>query len=114
VSFGITGWSQYWNDPVKYRNPDEKGLLCFPSFNYSAAEVLLSRGISGIAIDTLSPDLGVNGHFPVHELFLGAGKYLIENVANAHLLPPIGAYGIVLPLKIAEGSEAPLRFVALF
>lgn len=60
----------------------------------------------------MSPDISVDGYFSVHELFLGAGKYLIENVANAHLLPLIGAYGIVLPLKLSEGAEAPVRFIA--
>jgi kynurenine formamidase len=109
---GYTGWSKYWNDPIQYRTADENGQVHFPSFNHKAAEILLDRDISGIAIDTLSPDIGVDGYFPVHELFLGAGKYLIENVANAHLLPSIGAYGIVLPLKLFEGAEAPVRFIA--
>jgi len=109
---GYTGWSKHWNDPIQYRNADESGQVHFPSFNRKAAEILLNRNISGIAIDTLSPDIGVDGRFPVHDLFLGAGKYLIENVANAHLLPSIGAYGIVLPLKISEGAEAPVRFIA--
>lgn len=109
---GYTGWSHHWNNPIQYRHADEKGQVRFPSFNHRAAEVLLDRGVSGIAIDTLSPDLGIEGYFPVHELFLGAGKYLIENVANAHLLPPIGAYGVVLPLKVSGAGEAPVRFIA--
>lgn len=109
---GYTGWSRFWNDPVRYRNADEKGQVYFPSFSRKAGEMLLDRGASGICIDTLSPDLGVDGTFPNHELFLGAGKYLVENVANANLLPPIGAIGAVLPLKISKGSEAPVRFIA--
>ena len=109
---GYTGWSQHWNEPSKYRNADANGEVHFPSFNKKTAEILLDRDISGLAIDTLSPDVGLKGYFPVHELFLGAGKYLIENVANAHLLPPFGAYGIVLPLKVSKGAEAPVRFIA--
>jgi kynurenine formamidase len=109
---GYTGWGKYWNDPIQYRNADEKEEVHFPSFNHKTAEILLDRDISGIAIDTLSPDRGVDGYFPTHELFLGAGKYIIENVANAHLLPSIGAYGIVLPLKVSKGAEAPVRFIA--
>lgn len=112
LAIGYTGWSKYWNDPIQYRNADEKGELHFPSFSRKAAETLLERDVSGIAIDTLSPDVGVGGVFPVHELILGAGKYLIENVAHAHLLPAIGAYGVVLPLKIFQGAEAPVRFIA--
>ena len=109
---GHSGWSRYWNDPVAYRNADDNGRIHFPSYNIKAAELLLERGVAGIGIDTLSPDLGNDGHFPVHELILGAGKYLIENIANAHLLPPTGAFGIVLPMKIADGAEAPVRFIA--
>lgn len=108
---GYTGWSRYWNDPIHYRNADENEQVHFPSFDEKAAEILFDRGISGIGIDTLSPDLGIDGYFPVHQLFLGNGKYLIENIANAHLLPPVGAYGIVLPIKISEGAEAPVRFI---
>lgn len=109
---GYTGWSKYWNDPVRYRNADANGELHFPSFGKTAAEILLERGVVGLAIDTLSPDRGVDGYYPAHELFLGAGKYIVENVANAHLLPPIGTLGVLLPMSIAEGSEAPVRFIA--
>lgn len=109
---GYTGWSRYWNNPVKYRNPDAKGHLHFPIFHEESAALLLERGVAGIAIDTLSPDLGVDGRYPVHELFLGAGKYIVENVNNAHLLPATGAMGFLLPMKIKGGAEAPVRFIA--
>lgn len=110
---GYTGWSKHWNNPILYRNADEHGQVHFPSFSKEAAEALIERGVSGIGIDTLSPDLGLDGHYPVHQLFLGNDKYIIENIANAHLLPPQGAYGLVLPMKVVDGSEAPVRFVGL-
>jgi kynurenine formamidase len=50
----------------------------------------------------------------VHQAILGSGKYLVENIANARELPPIGAKILVLPLKIREGAEAPVRLVALW
>lgn len=108
-----TGWGRYWNDPVRYRSADEEGLMHFPGVSPEAAQELLERGIAGLAVDTLGPETGTEGRFPVHEAILGAGKYLIENVANAHLVPPIGAYGIVLPMKIEKGAEAPVRFIAI-
>lgn len=43
-----------------------------------------------ILIDTLSPDLEEDG-FPVYQLLLSAGIYVIKNVANCHKLPPSGA-----------------------
>jgi kynurenine formamidase len=102
-----TGWSQFWNDPEKYRNN-----LLFPSIMGSAAELLLERQIVGLGIDTLSPDRSEDG-FPVHQLVLGAGKYIIENVTNAPQLPPVGAYSLALPMKIQGGTEAPVRLVGI-
>jgi len=102
-----TGWDTRWNEAEKYRN--EK---IFPSISPEAAEVLLSRDIVGLGIDTLSPD-AFGSDFPVHQLILGAGKYIIENVANAKLLHPAGSYVIALPIKVVDGTEAPIRLVGL-
>lgn len=102
-----TGWAKFWNHPAAYRNN-----LIFPSISEMVAKLLLERNIKGLGIDTLSPDAPQDGKFPVHQLLLGAGKYIIENVANANLLPPIGSRIFALPLKIAEGTEAPLRLIA--
>ncbi len=102
-----TGWDKYWDNREKYNN-DHK----FPSIDPSTAEILLKRNIVGLGIDTLSADTGVNG-FPVHHTVLGAGKYLVENIANAKVLPPTGAKCFVLPIKIKDGTEAPIRLIAL-
>lgn len=102
-----TGWSHRWSQPEKYRN--EK---IFPNISVDAANVLLSRNIVGIGIDTLSPD-AYGSDFPVHSLILGAGKYMIENVAHADKLDPIGNYIFALPIKIADGTEAPMRLIGM-
>ncbi|GAG84904.1 unnamed protein product [marine sediment metagenome] len=108
----LTGWEQHWTDPAKYRNVDDKGKMHFPGFSPQSVELLLQRGINGVAIDTLSPD-GSDMTFPVHHLLLGAGKYIIENIANCALLPAKGACIVALPIKVADGTEAPLRIIAL-
>ncbi len=102
-----TGWDQFWEDPEKYRND-----LKFPSVSDDVAERLLERNISGLGIDTLSPDRPEDG-YPVHQLILGAGKVLIENIAQASLLPVKGAYLLALPLRIQGGTESPLRLVGM-
>lgn len=102
-----TGWGKYWHDPIKYRNE-----LNFPSISSAAASMLLERGIVGIGIDTLSPDNPKNG-FPVHNLLLSAGKYIIENVANANLLPAYGSIICAMPIKIKDGTEAPIRLIGI-
>ncbi len=102
-----TGWDQRWAQPEKYRN--EK---IFPNISVEAAQLLLKRNIVGIGIDTLSPD-AFGSDFPVHQLILGAGKYIIENVANAKQLTPTDCFIFALPMKIVDGTEAPVRLVGM-
>lgn len=102
-----TGWDKYWGDPKKYRND-----LKFPSVHEDTAKLLIERNVSGIGIDTLSPD-ALGKDFPVHRVILGAGKYIIENVANAKNLPITGAKITIAPMKIGGGTEAPVRLFAL-
>jgi len=100
-----TGWDQLWIDPQKYRNN-----LVFPHVSVLAAELLVSRKIIGIGIDTLSPDCG-NSDFSVHDLLLRNGVYIVENVANVRDLPFACAYVGIFPLKIKDGTESPVRLV---
>lgn len=109
---GFTGWSRFWLDPAKYRNCDSHGKMHFPGVSGHAAALLLQRDIVGLAIDTLSPDC-LDDTFPVHRSILGAGKYIIENIADCTKMPPKGAYVIALPLRAEESSEAPMRIIGL-
>ena len=102
-----TGWSKHWETPEKYHNN-----FGFPSVDVSTAEILLKRNVVGLGIDTFSCDTGKNG-FPVHRAILGADKYLVENVANANLIPATGAKVLVLPTKIKDATEASVRLIAL-
>jgi kynurenine formamidase len=102
-----TGWDQRWEEPAKYRNDK-----IFPNISIDAAKLLLSRNIVGLGIDTLSPD-AFGSDFPVHEILLSAGKYIIENVANAKQLDPADSYIFALPMKIMAGTEAPVRLVGM-
>lgn len=101
-----TGWDRHWGDTKKYRNG-----LSFPSVHEETAKLLLERNIAGIGIDTLSPDAH-GKDFPVHRLLLGAGKYIVENVAHAENLPATGATITIAPMKIGGGTEAPIRLMA--
>lgn len=100
-----TGWALHWSQPTQYRNN-----LQFPSVSKEAAQLLIERDIAGLGIDTLGPDTGDSG-YPVHQLILGQGKYLVENVANADLLPPVGSTILVAPLLVSGGTEAPIRLI---
>jgi kynurenine formamidase len=107
-----TGWGKLWSDPNAYRGMDDQGQMHFPAFSKEAAELLVARNVAGIAIDTLSPDC-LDLSFPVHKAVLGAGKYIIENIANSSQMPPSGGYVITLPLRLEGATESPIRIVGL-
>lgn len=102
-----TGWDAYWSNPIAYRNN-----MQFPTVSVDAAQLLLDRHVVGLGVDTLSPDLPDSG-YPVHAAFLGAGKYIVENIAHLEKMPPVGGYSVVLPLKILGGTESPIRLIGL-
>jgi len=102
-----TGWERFWNEPEKYHNHHR-----FPSITKEVAEYLLSKDAAGIGIDTLSPDRPESG-FPVHQIMLGAGKYMVENIANASQMPATGGYSFAMPLKTSRGTEAPIRLLGI-
>lgn len=102
-----TGWERFWHQPEAYRNN-----LVFPSVSLAAANLLLTRNVAALGIDTLSPDCPTNG-FPVHQAFLTSDKILLENVANLGKMPPMGGFVMVLPLNIKDATEAPIRLVGL-
>lgn len=111
-----TGWGQYWPDRKQYMGDDTPGAttnLHFPGISREAAELLVQRGVAGVGIDTASLDYGPSTDFIVHRVLNGAGIYGLENIANAERLPQKGATLIALPMKIAEGSGAPARIIAL-
>ena len=102
-----TGWSKFWHTPLQYHNNH-----VFPSVSLEAAERFLERGVRALGIDTLSPDRPEDG-FKVHKIFLGSQKIIIENVANLDNIPPSGSFALALPIKIKDGTEAPIRLVGL-
>lgn len=108
----FTGWNRHWSNPKAYRNEDEQGQMHFPAISREVAECILGRNVAGIGIDTLSPDC-LDEEFPVHQVFLGNGKYIIENIADCSQMPPVGGYSLALPIRAEEATESPIRLVGL-
>jgi kynurenine formamidase len=102
-----TGWSQYWNNPKQYHNNH-----VFPGLSELAANLLVSKKVVGIGVDTLSPDLPISG-FRVHNIILGANKYIVENVANLEKMPKISAYVLILLIKGSGLTEASVKMVGI-
>ena len=109
-----TGWDARWTDYAKYKNAEKNGTLHFPGFAPEAAKILVDeRNIAGIGIDTLSVDYGKSKDFAVHHIVHGKGKYHLENVASLGMLPLTGAWLVVAPIKIENGTGGPTRIFAL-
>jgi kynurenine formamidase len=111
-----TGWGKFWPDRKQYLGSDVKGdvsNLHFPGLSKEAAELLVTRKVVGVGIDTASLDYGPSADFISHQILNGANIYGIENIAQAEKLPATGATLIVMPMKIGEGSGGPARVVAL-
>ena len=113
----LSGWGRYWPDKRRYLGTDVPGdvdNLHFPGFSQEAAEFLTAeRRIDAIGVDTPSLDFGQSKDFIVHRIVNGANIPGLENVANLDTLPPAGATLIALPMKIARGSGAPARIIAI-
>jgi kynurenine formamidase len=102
-----TGWSKHWDSPAEYHNHHK-----YPSISIDAAQILLDRDVFAIGIDTMSPDRMADD-FPIHRMWLGADKILIENVANLDQMPAVGSHIIAFPLKIKDAVEFPVRVVGI-
>jgi kynurenine formamidase len=77
-----------------------------------AARALIERGISAIGFDGPSADPVDSTTLELHRIWLGAGRLILENVANLDQLPE-RAQVVVAPLKVADANGAPARIFAL-
>jgi kynurenine formamidase len=114
-----TGFASRWPDAARYLGTAERGeaavaLLHFPGLHPDAARWLIAnRAVSAIGIDTASIDYGQSKLFESHRLLFERNIPAFENLDSLERLPPRGATVIALPMKIAGGSGAPLRVVAV-
>lgn len=111
-----TGWSAHWMNKKRYMGTDKPGDVAglhFPGIAPESAKVLLERRIRAVGIDTASIDYGQSKDFLVHRTLYAAGIYGLENVADLGKLPATGATLIALPMKIAGGTGAPVRIIAI-
>ncbi|CAN5405010.1 cyclase family protein [soil metagenome] len=113
-----TGMSQLWPDAEQYlgtANRGEEALveLSFPGIHPETAQWLVdNRNIKAVGLDTPSLDYGQSELFETHQILFEENIPGFENVANLDQLPATGAYIVALPMKIRDGSGAPLRIVA--
>jgi len=124
-----TGWGKYYKDEEKYLGNSKRNAsdLHFPSLHPDAATFLVEHPslFSMVGVDTASIDFGPSTDFASHQILLGANIPGLENLANLDkLAAELGDAGgnnsnrktieiIALPMKIGDGSGAPVRVLAV-
>jgi kynurenine formamidase len=112
-----TGRAGLYPDRKAYMGTAERGNdavpnLHFPGLGLDGAELLVSRGISAVGLDTPSIDYGQSKDFSTHVALMTNNIPAFENVGDMSELTPTGTTIIALPMKIEGGSGGPLRIVA--
>ena len=111
-----TGWARHWDNATMYFGADttvKPNVLHFPSFGLEAAQLLVTRGVVMLGVDSPSTDVGKAPAFIVHRALGAANVPALENLADCEALPRTGAVLLALPIKTRGGSGGPVRVVAL-
>jgi kynurenine formamidase len=112
------GLARAWPDKIKYTGTDKRGNegvaeLKNPAIHKDTALFLSTqRRIKLVGLDTTSFDNARQSDRRSHRIFFEHDIPGIENVANIDALPATGAFMIALPMKIKDGSAAPVRVIA--
>lgn len=97
-----------------FRNADADGTMHFPGIHPEAAALLMEETSAiGLAVDTMSLDIGASEDFATHNLWLPTNRWGVECVAGLAALPPVGATMILGAPKHRGGSGGPARVFAL-
>jgi len=100
----MTGWD------AKERAPD---YFDHPYLAAETGRVLLDKGVRTIGIDTINVDPSWGEVFPVHVMFAKADALVVEALANLPSVAGPETFFVFAPLKLMQGSGAPIRALAL-
>jgi len=102
-----TGHARLWNTETYFSDHP------YPSI--SLVKTLMKMNISGLGVDFPSIDSASaeKNDYPIHHLWLGAGRLAIENLCELQQLPNKKAVDIfALPLNI-DADGAPVRVIVI-
>jgi kynurenine formamidase len=104
-----TGWSRHWCSPA---------YLDHPYLGRDAAKGIVAVGIRTVAIDAMSvdetpPPGGEPDSYAAHDVLLGAGCAIVENLTNLEAVDFDEPLLSVLPIRLADADGAPVRAVAV-
>jgi arylformamidase len=78
-----------------------------------AAEWLAHLELKGVGMDTISADAADAATLPIHNILLGAGMVVVENLTNLAAVPAPSFTLASFPLKIRGADGSPVRAVAI-
>jgi kynurenine formamidase len=101
-----TDWDRFFGTPEYLRHP---------FLSAGGARLLTGLGVSLIGIDAMSIDPSaadaLSANYPAHDILLGAGVLIVENLCNLKRVPaPRGLFSF-LPLKLRGSDGSPVRAV---
>ncbi len=100
-----TGWYENWGT--------KKYFDQYPVLSLEAAKFICEKKILGIGLDVISIDAINSTDYPVHNLVLGKGVFVLENLTNLELIDQDVFQIAAFPLKIKNGDGSPVRAVAI-
>jgi len=113
--FMRSGWDKKVGSSADYIGLDATQTMHFPGFSEETCEFLVrERDISGIGVDTISFDVGVDKEYKGHKALFRGGKWGIECLANLDAVPETGAVAIVGAPTVKGGSGGPCRVFAFW
>jgi arylformamidase len=100
-----TDFSDHWGTAAYFTNN--------PFLTADAAEVLVSKEVAFVGIDSLNIDDTGDPARPVHTRLLGAGIPVCEHMTNLKALPASGARLHAVPIAWVGGGTFPVRAYAI-
>ncbi|MFL0176013.1 cyclase family protein [Mycobacterium sp. SMC-18] len=102
-----TGWDRYFGTPAY--------AVDAPYLSEGATELLVSRGVALVGIDSVNIDdagPGAEGRRPIHTALLGNGIHVVEHLTNLASVPARGARFTAVPPRIEGFGTFPVRAYA--
>ncbi|MDO4581543.1 MAG: cyclase family protein [Bacillota bacterium] len=100
-----TGYDKLWGSAAYFDG--------YPVLSVEAAEYLASLGLQGVAVDAISiDDEREADSYPIHNILLGAGMIVAENLCCLDDIAGDRFLLSLLPLKYIDADGSPLRAVA--
>jgi kynurenine formamidase len=113
--FMRSGWDHKAMLGEPFIGMDASQTMHFPGFSEMACAFLVNeRDISGVGVDTISFDVGVDKEFRGHKALFRGGKWGIECLNNLADVPPSGAVAVIGAPKVKGASGGPCRVLAFW